>query len=233
MSQVAVKVENNLPEFNRTLAQYIGLTKLTPPEALLKQGTKLGYALSKRFGEMKPAKGEIRAARRRDMAAGMGLNVREAARAYAFRKSMGTAQNLKTRGKMLFMEKTKRGHLKKNGRTWWQLAVDRELGIRESGRGYISFAARMGSLERALKDGRITEKKQIDRVKREIGRVGLRSAANDSVLTFTFSDENIVEGINRPKGRAAVAASLSDVRADMLVFIQRKLAENAKKSGMN
>lgn len=238
MSQVAVKVETNLHEFNRTLAQYIGLTKLTPTDALLKQGTKLTYALSKRFGGLKPGKGEITAARRRDMAAGLGLNVREAARAFAFKHTIGTAQNIRTKGMALFMEKTKRGKLKtdrgqKKARTWWQIAVDRELSIRESGRGYVSFAARMGNLERAFKDGRISEKKQLDRISREIGRVGLRSAANDSALTFTFNNANIVEGINRPKGRAAVAASLADVRADMLVYIQRKLAENAKKSGMN
>jgi len=233
MSQVAAKIETNLPEFNKTLAQYIALTRLTPADALLKQGTKLGFALSKRFGQLSPAKGQVRAERRREMLAGMGLAVRKKAREFAYRKTMAQATNTRTRQGALLMEVTKRGNLKKNARTWWQVAVDRELSIRESGRGYVSFAARMGSLERLMSSGAVTEKAQIDRINRQVSRVGLKAAANDSTLTFTFENEGIVEGISRPKGRAAVAASLADVRADMLIYIQRKLAENAKKAAGN
>lgn len=228
---VDLKIETTLPEFNRALAQYMAVTRRTVPEVLLKQGTKLGFALSRRFGALKPAKGEVRTARRAELAAGAGITVRKAARDFAYRKSMATASNLRTRGRALWMEKTRRGRVKRNARTWWQIAVDRELSIRESGRGYLGFAARMGNLTRALESGS-GEKVQFDRMRREIGRVGLKSAASASALVFHFDNAAIVEGISRPRGRAAVAGALEEVRVDMLAYVSRKIAENAKATGM-
>lgn len=225
-----VQVQTNLAGFNAALERYVTLTRLTPEEAMLKQGAKLAFNLSGRLRALAPAKGATEAERRAAMERGEGIHVRRAAILFARRKTVATASSLGTRRDALFMERTAKGGVKRGGRSFWQIAIDRELRIREGGRGYLGFAARMSGGIQRLKRGAVV--RQIDRIRREIGRAGLTADAQGEALRFEWDRDSIVEGLGRPKAEAAVASALADVRADMHQYLARKTQENARRSGL-
>lgn len=229
LASVSLKAETE--SLGQAIQAYVALSKKTPREVLLKQGQKLAFSLSSRLRGLAPAKGSIREQRLALLASGVGLHVRPAAIEYARKHTMATASNLATRREALFMEKTRRGNLKKNGRSFWQIAIDRELSIRESGRGYLGLAPRINNIEKRLGVGAEAEK--LDRVRRVIGTVGITTALDTDTLTFRFQRASIVEGMSRAAARTNIAAAIADVRADILAYVNRKLAENAKKSRLN
>lgn len=226
----AVTVEVKTAQLNAAMAQYATLARLTPPEALAKQGAKLAFYLRGRLRSLAPEKGRTRAERLAAMQAGEGVKVRPGALEYARKKTVATATDVRTRRDALYMEKTRSGNVKRGGRSFWQIAVDREIGIRESGRGYLSLAGRMRWVQSALISG--STSRVVDRVNREIGRAGLTIAPNSAALTFDYSNPHIVEGLERPRGKAEVAGALESTRADIMVYVARKMAENARKAGL-
>lgn len=219
-----------IAEFNKDLEEYAKLSRRTPQEVLAKQGAKLGFYLRARLGALKPEKGATRDDRLAAIKQGFGIKVREGAIEYAKKKTVATAQNIRTRKDALFVEKTKRGNVKKGGRTFWQIAVDRELAIRESGRGYLSLAGRMKWVDAALISG--TEYRVLDRINREVGNAGMKVSADGATLRFDYANPGIVEGLDRTKGKQAIAQAISDARADMRVYINRKIEENKRKAGL-
>lgn len=221
----------NIEEFNKDLTEYAEFTKRTPGEALAKQGAKLGFYLRARLSALKPEKGATRNARLAALKRGEGVKVRQGAIEYAKKKTVATAQNIRTRQDALFVEKTKRGNVKKGGRTFWQIAVDRELSIRESGRGYLSLAGRMRWVDAALIAG--SEYRVLDRISREVGNAGLKISEDGATLKIDYANPFIVEGLDRTKGKEAIARAIADARADIRVYINRKLEENKRKAGLN
>jgi len=224
-------MSQTIDQFNATLGRYAQLSRLTPPEVLAKQGSKLSFALRAKLSKLKPEKGAVREARKAAMAAGAGIKVRPGALAFAKKKTMATASNLSTRKEGLFMERTKSGNLKRNGRSFWQIAVDRELSIRESGRGYLSLAGRMRYVDKALIMG--STFRIVDRIRREVGRAGMTVSPDGATLKFDYDNPNIFEGLSRTKGKEAIDSAVKETNADMLLYVNRKLAENARKAGLN
>lgn len=128
------------------------------------------------------------------------------------------------------MERTRAGKLKRNGRSFWEIAVARELSLRESGRGYLSLAGRMRWVKEQLLRG--TEYRVIDRVKREVGKAGLKVNTDGATLSFDYENPHISEGLERPAGKAAISKALESTRQDILVYVRQKLAVNARKAGL-
>lgn len=220
-----------IEQLNATLNRYANLSRLTPPEVVAKQGLKLGFFLRAELSKLKPAKGSVREARLAAIKSGAGIKVREGALEFARKRTIATASNLRTKKDALFMERTKAGNVKRNGRSFWQIAVDRELSIRESGRGYLSLAGRMRYADKALISG--STYRIVDRITREVGRAGMKVTNDGSALAFSYDNPNIFEGLDRVKGKAAIQSAMKATEADMLVYINRKLAENARKAGLN
>lgn len=225
-----VSVDTSLATFNRALVEYAKLKRDEPADVLAKQGTKLTFYLRASLAALKPEKGRTRAERLAALQAGQGIKVRPGALAWAKKRSMATATNLRTRQESLFVERTRAGNVKRNGRSFWQLAIYRELGIRESGRGYLSLAGRMRWVKEALIRG--SEYRVVDRVYREVGRAGLKVNTDGATLKLDYSNPNIAEGLERPNGKKAVAKALDQTRADIMVYVRRKLDENARKAGL-
>lgn len=110
----------------------------------------------------------------------------------------------------------------------WQLIVQRELAARESGGGYTAWASMMN----VRKVASLKLVRHFGRVRQELGRVGL--TANDSNGSLTFSwggaghDGQPIqsgESLSKPRQQAAIAQAISDVRADIGVYLARKHAE--------
>lgn len=235
-----ITVSDNLAEFNATLALYMQLSRRTPQEALVMKGAGLAFALSGRLRLLSPARGQTRKERLAALKAGGGVRVRPSVLAWAV-KRFGYGSVTKTRrGAFLGVDAegkgTERGSLmvgrkKKRRMNLQALAVAAELSVRSRGRGYLAFAARMRWAAKMMIQG--SEYRVLDRIETEVGRAGLTHDMDGSALRFRFANANIAEGLNRPKAEVAIAAALSEVRADMLLYINRKVAENARKAGLD
>lgn len=225
-------MSQTLEQFTATLARYAKVSKLTPQEVLAKQGYKFGFDLRAQLAKLKPAKGSVRESRLAAIKAGGGIKVREGAREFARKKTIATASDLRTKKDALFMERTKAGNVKRNGRSFWQIAIDRELSIRESGRGYLSLAGRMRYSDKAIIAG--STYRIVDRITREVGRAGMKISQDGATLVFDYSNPNIVEGLNRQAAQVAVDLALKDTIADILKYVlPRELKAAQRKAGLN
>lgn len=221
-----------IQQLNATLVRYAAISKLTPAEVLAKQGTKLGRFLRGNLAKLKPEKGSIRASRIAAMNAGGGVKVRQSARDFARKRTVATASNVRTREDALFMERTKKGNIKRNGRSYWQIAVARELSIRESGRGHLSLAGQMRYVDKALITG--STFRIVNRIKEEVGRAGMSITADGAALKFTYDNPDITEGLDRTKSKAAITTAMAETQADILKYVlPRELKAAQKKAGLN
>lgn len=230
---VRLSFQTNLEEFNEALEAYARHAKLTAAEVIARKGSDLGFRLQKKLRELSPEKGAIRTERLAALASGGGVKVRPVAIDYAKSKTMATATTIKTRNGALFREIGRTGKLKRNGLSFWQLAVKRELNIRESGRGYLGFSARFKSMASEVKaNWNDIEKQQIvrDRYLRFISVVGFKADQNEAALTFKWGGNNdasngLARAMQKPKARSKIGEALAESRSDMLVYIQRKMSE--------
>lgn len=220
-----------IAEFNKKLDEYAKLSRRTPEEVLAKQGYNLALHLRAEFMKLAPDRGAVTSDRLEAIRRGEGIKVREGAREFAKRKTVSTAQNVRTRQASLFMEKTKSGNVKRGGRTYWEIAVDRELAIRESGRGHLALASRMKWVDKVLIDG--FTYRVLDRVDRELSRAGLKRSSDGAILLLDFSNPRIVSAMERPRAKAALAKAISAAAVNMQIYIDRKLAEAKRKAGLN
>lgn len=224
-------MSQTIDQFNATLGRYASFMRRTPEEVVAHRGVELRFTLRNELKKLRPAKGSVREERKAAMAGGAGIKVRPGAIEFAKKKTLATASNLSTRKEGLFMEKTKAGNVKRGGRSFWEIAVTAELNIREKGAGYLSIAPSMRANKEGLASGRTF--RATDRITREVGRVGMSKNEGGASLTFDFANPNIAEGLSRPKGKAAIDQSLAIENADMLLYVNRKLAENARKAGLS
>ncbi len=225
-----VEIKSELVQFNKVLGEYMRYNRRIPEEAVLKPGKNFAMALRRRLLSLAPAKGSVRQGRLKAAEEGEGIKVRPSALKFAVQHTMSTASNLKDRRATLFMEKNRKGNLKRNGRSFWQVAIGRELAIRESGRGHLSVSAMMGrEIGRLTRDSAF---RRINRAREEIGRVGLRVRPDLAALLFEWHHEGIVTAMGKEKAQAAIAASLAEARDDMLKYIRTKAAEAARKTGL-
>lgn len=227
-------VETNLTEFNQALEAYGRHARLTAADVVARKGADLGFRLYKKLRELTPEKGTIRSERLAALASGGGIKVRPEAVAYAKKKTISTATNIKTRQSFRFFEVGRTGKVKSGGLSFWQLAVKRELNIRESGRGYLGYSARFKSFAAELKANKFDAYRQQlirDRYLRFISAVGFKSDPDSVSLTFKWGGNNkasdgLAVAMQKPRARSKIAEALAEARADMMVYIQRKMSEN-------
>lgn len=225
-------VEAQLNALIAKLKQYQDLSGKTWEEVLTKQGGKLGFLLFQKLRAIAPAKGRVRAERLAALSHGEGIRVHQSARDYAMAHSTATASSLRTRRGVLFREKTKAGGLKRNARSWWQIAVAREIALRESGRGFLGISAHY---PRVL--GR--EATAVSKYGPVLSRAGIIINGPRGKAEFVWDPgtgqlaSKAAEGVDRPRGRAAIALALRDLDEDIEVYVVRKQQERLAESGLN
>lgn len=230
--------QTNIDQFNATLREYVRLSRKTAEDAVLKQGIKLGFELSRRMAAFKPGKGAIRAERLAALKGGQGVRVRPSvlAKLYAQRSVRVRLSDRATvfgaRGQRSVKSKGKRLNLQ-------ALAVRAELNMRERGRGFVQQASSFKEVrDLRVRDGsgREEQRTRYSRFYALLSHSGLR--ANDQMSQLTLTSVGRTRGgtlakfFARPDAHAAVSESLEAVRQDMSEYIQRKLDENARKAGM-
>jgi len=229
---MTTSVEQQLDQFNDKLAKYQVLARKSWPEVIAKQGKKLAYSLSLHLLGMAPAKGAIRAELTERLRSGLGIRVRDTARRYATKHSVATVTKIQTRTAGIFMEKTRTGKIKRAGLNWWQLAVKREIGLRESGRGFLGRAFGYPSLIGRRKE------KAVNRYATELSSYGLTINPDGATGTFTLDpavnpqEANAAAGMSKPRARAIIALALRDTSDDMQIYIARKMEDSASEAGL-
>lgn len=233
-------VETNLAEFNATLSEYLRHTKLNARDAVLKKAGDFAFRVRKGLTAFKPEKGAIRTERLAALQAGEGLKVSKAARDYANKWTVATRSSLKTRKVGGFVERTRAGRLKREGRAWWKIAVDRELSIRESGRGFVGLSWRFASIFSQLKaaggrfgDNWKAQDKVTDRLNRFLSGLGFGVNSDGAEVTFSWgynrTSGEIASLLKRPREQRVISTALREARNDMLFYVWRKQDEAAAK----
>ncbi len=229
------QIEHNGRELAEAFRQYAAVSTRTPGETIVRQGANLARFLRKRLRTLAPEKGAIRAEREAALKAGEGLTIRKSVRDYANKNTMSVASDLKTRRSIMFMEMGRTGKLKtRNARTWWQLAAQREINMRERGRGFVAYSAAFTKLGKMPIVRGQQRQQVIDRYRRFLSSVGVRIGAGDASALFSWggnkSSGEVAQVLNQSRGQDAIAGALLDTRNDMLTYVRRKLAENAAKT---
>lgn len=214
---IAYSVESNLASFTARLREYVAVSRKTPLEAVQKKSKDFGFALSARLKALAPGKGVVRTERLAALKAGGGLLIRPSVVASINAKFSGQS-SVKRGGKRLNIQ---------------ALKVRKELGLRESGRGYSGFIARLASVDK-LQPGQSRD--WLGKFQQKVSQAALQSVDSGSSSTasmdLSWTDNNQArpgEALSTPDAQRALAGALAETEADMAVYIERKHAEAAAK----
>jgi hypothetical protein len=234
-------VEHNLAELNRTLATYTQVRRAAGKAidvVIPKKAAQLGFQLRAEFRTLMPEKGGVREERLAALKAGEGVRVRPVVYQKIAQKynAVGLAA-----GKMLFRTKGKvvggqeilgelKGSVNRKGKRMnlQALAVQRELNLRESGRGFMAQGAKfigLGTLGQATK--------AMSKYNAWLGQAGIKKTGEGAEARFEWGglssmSDDVVKAIGRVRGQAAVARALSAITADMQPYIAAQLAKELK-----
>lgn len=195
-----IEIQDNLDRLNRNLAEYAKHTSKSVQEAVAKQGSKLGFELSKRLQAEKPGKGAIRAERIAAMRGGEGVHVRQSIR-----------------------DKVRAG--KRKGRLNLQARrVRAELNLRERGRGFLAYAARFSS--RPFQSGRAQRVRHFGKYRQLLATAGLFFNPDSARLEIRYGGPNNEAGdaLSKPRFQKHIAGAIDAVADDIQVYLDQKLA---------
>ena len=224
-------VEQQIAALNAKLVRYQELSGKTWQEVVKRQGGNLAFALFQRLKDRAPKRGQVRAERLAALRHGEGIKVRDTARKFATANTHATATNIRTKLASHYREKTRKGNLKANARSWWQVAVGRELSIRESASRFLSISAKYP--RRLIESGRALTKygSLLSRSRITVDKTGSKAA-------FTWDPsagpqaENAAAGLDKPIGRAVIALALRDTLDNIEVYLVRKMEERQLEAGL-
>lgn len=233
-------VETTLPQLNKALTAYIRAAGRGVVFGLVKQSQELSRNLALEAKGLMPAKGAVRAARLEAFKQFEGIRVGATARKYADSKTTATASSVRTKGAAIFMEKNKKGDIKKNGRNWWQLAVARELSLRESGRGFLHHADKFDIMSnperRIIRRLQKNSKSRYGPILGEFAFTSSSDVSNGESGTAEFKwggfselSNDAVKAMGRTKGQAAMARAIVATVDNIIPYLERKLGEDAAK----
>lgn len=225
-------VEEQITRLNDRLFKYRELSLKSWPDIMSKQGGKLADLLSRRLRGIAPVRGAIRAQTLERLAAGGGIRVRKTARKFADQHSVASATNIKTRRASHFVQATKTGAVRSGGLNWWQLAVQREINIRESGRGFLSVSSHY---RKYLSQANFA----LSKFGPVLSRAGIsvRSDGAAASITWDPSDSELASsaaaGLGKTKGRAMIALALRDLIDDIDIYITDRAERLKVDAGLN
>lgn len=229
------QIQVRLDEFNAAMTRWARMPRHTMPMALVKQGTKLSFAIGRRLRVYTKKRNAIRDYMIRFMESGGGIKVRASARQFADKKTVATATNIRTRKGMRFMQASQskkasmKGMPEHRALNWWQVAVKRELAIRESARGFRAFGAMIQGIAK-LGLTASNSVKHVGRAKQLLATANLFVGGDNSRLRLEWGGEQSAfgESMQTPEGLRAVADGLADATKDMAVYFERKIQESLR-----
>lgn len=240
-----ITVQHNLTQLNESLQRYAQYSKLSWPQILAKQGSKLTYAISARLRAMMPPKGKVTSELLASLGAGRGVKVRKSIRARIFAKvganvriaDREKAKVWQSKGLAIKGIKTRagRGTVSTKGKllNLQALAVKAELAARESGRGYLGYATRI----RTNSVEAVKEVKKLGRLHQQLGAAGLIISNDEAGIRFVWGGMSrdgealgVGAGLNKDQQQRAIAQGIGDVNSDVMEYVRRKQEEALQRS---
>ena len=235
------QINQELEKLRKALNLYVKASGMSIDDVLNKKAPQLGYQLRLEFRTLMPKKGSVREERLAALRAGEGVRVRP--QVYAMIAEKYGAIPL-AEGVMQW--RTKGGKIKgttRGGLNLQALAVQRELNLRESGRGFLGQAAKFigwdtsGTGSWVRQGGSTHQAKSTSRYLAWLAKAGVTATTSGSELTMTWGglsamSDAAVKGISRTRGMAAVSRAITAVTDDMVPYLQRHLDQTAQQMGL-
>jgi hypothetical protein len=242
---ISVSVQYEISKLRKGLIEYGALSGKTESEALLKQSQELSRRIYASMREIAPLKGQVRDTQLANLRSGRGVRVRP-----AVLKAVAEKFGLQPDGKMLRkmggrvasevaelgygsfkrVSTVTRGGKKLNFRA---LAVKRELAVRESGRGFLAYSTPRSNLE--------PSNVMVSDIESRYGFVlstfflNAPDEAADKYAELKWKGskaldyETPIPGLISPKAQSKLLEAVQATNANMAVYIDRKMAELAKR----
>lgn len=229
-----MSTHNTLESFNAALREYVEVYGRDTRTAVASRSARFSFHLSRRLKSRVPDKGSIRAEGEARLKAGKGIRIRARAIRYARERTVATQSDVRSRRAGAFMETNRSGNLKKEGRTFQQIAVARELNIRESGRGILARGTSFPGLASKFRGDQFSERpvNRLNRYGRRLARSTYRGSKDGASVTFAWGDEeasdNVAKALTSGKISPEIDTALKLTRDDMLEYIARKRKGGAK-----
>jgi len=245
-------IQTDLTNLNRDLGLYAQLARKSLQEAVIQKGVSVtiggkGFeGWTQRLRRLAPARGEIRAERLAALGTGGGIKVRPSAYRSAqnrLGRRVNTFSDLTTRK---IARRLKGGAVtvatSATGLNLQALAVRAELGMRERARGFSAFGAAMRSGGSSLAQMAASfpagttsgggSRRWRGAVGQQLSQADIRVSGGGAVaslaLMFGSSQTTLGEALLKPAQQAALRGAIAATHADMMVYIRRKLAGNAR-----
>ena len=216
-------IETNLEELNKSITEYARLSGKSIEESLQKQAAKLGFQLRQELRGIAPAKGSIRSQAEARLKAGLGIRVRPSVLRKVYQQK--GARSLLSSGRTVFGKRGK--GTTRAGANIYALAVKAEISLRESARGFLGVSASYRGLTSTLE----REAKATSKYGPVLSKAGFKANPHGGEITFEWGEssglsESAAEGLNKPRGEAAVSRALEGTLEDIEAYITRKLQES-------
>lgn len=243
------EITYNLSRLSESLQEYGRLSGKTEEEVVAKQGGKLAWNIYAGLRALAPGKGSVRAERLAALAAGEGVHVRD-----AVMREIGAKYNATTSvasGKTFLAQRKGRKvvamatEIERNGKrlNLQALAVERELTIRETARGFASIATPrpVRAYANALASSGFTT----DTVRQMESRYGfvlslfnVKLSAEKKYAELRWLGrhgeyQDAVLGLSKPRQQKVLNDAIIETNEDIRVYITRKQREDAERTGLN
>lgn len=229
-----MSTHSTVESFNAALREYVTVAGRDYRTAVSSRAARFSFHLSKRLKSRSPAKGEARTEGENRLKAGKGIRIRARAIRYARERTVATQSDVQSRRAGAFMETNRKGNLKKEGRSFQQIAVARELNIRESGRGILARGTSFPGLAQKFRGDQFGERpvNRLNRYGRRLARSTYSGSKDGAAVTFAWGDEEasqkLASALTSGKISPEIDKALKLTRDDMLEYIARKRKGGAK-----
>jgi hypothetical protein len=229
-----MSTHNTIESFQAALREYVSVAGRDYRTAVSSRAARFSFHFSKRLKSRSPAKGEARTEGENRLKAGKGIKIRAKAIQYARERTVATQTDVRSRRAGAFMETNRKGNLKKEGRTFQQIAVARELNIRESGRGILARGTSFPGLAQKFRAEQFGARpvNRLNRYGRRLARSTYSGTKDGAAVTFLWGDEEasqkLAEALTSGKISPEIDRAMKLTRDDMLEYIARKRRGGAK-----
>lgn len=242
---ILAEVNYNLDRFAAACRLYGQYSDKTEAEIVAKQSGELSWNVSGELRKLAPARGSVRSSRLEALKAGQGVKVRDAvyneiAEKYNVqfgvmhrRDNSAEARRLRKLGfdsPALAVEEVKRGGKYLN---FQALAVERELAIRESARGFSGYAAPKPASRAPEAVSQTSDIESRYGFTLSDYDLNISSEHKFAMLRWLGSRggyESAVEGLSKPKQQTALSNAVRASIANIEVYVNNKMKEAAAKA---
>ncbi|MFO1476242.1 MAG: hypothetical protein U1F98_06270 [Verrucomicrobiota bacterium] len=232
---ISVTLNYELERLRKSLALYSQLSGKTESEVIAKHAVELKFKIRAGMGRIAPSKGAVRAERLSSLRSGGGIQIRPAV-IEATAQKYGLARMVGSFATVLGKRKSQTASIVKGGKrmNFWALAAERELNLRESGRGFMKFStppAETGQGE--------LENEKRSRYGWLLSTFKLKA---DPGADFKYAElkwsgggrknSSPVEGLQKDRAMQVLVEAVREANENIMVYLRRHIDEDILKAGL-